>query len=185
MKMLIQILALMGLLMGAAANFTAYADPGQCEVIQQWHVYSVIADCPKPDGTWQCSIIAGKDLDNCYANYNVANISTITPQEDGKYSATCNACYWENTEMYCYCSLWVDGVYEFMQSKIDTNDLLVNANGFMKCFDRVASKCPQGIAPTGYVPPEVVTVTANVTATAIVMATASSEARLEKNGFQA
>ncbi|KAK7959565.1 uncharacterized protein PG986_004419 [Apiospora aurea] len=145
MKMFTQFLAMMALVMCAfTADYPHYADPGQCKTIQQWNGYSVIANCPKDDGTWVCSIL---DLDKCYAN----NAGAITPREDGGFSSSCNDCYWTNTVLHCNCD--INPGHSFMQPKIETNLLLVNANGFMQCFDRVAKKCPHGTAPTGTAPP--------------------------------
>ncbi|KAK8079059.1 hypothetical protein PG994_002866 [Apiospora phragmitis] len=153
MKMLIQFFAMLALLVCVFADdFPQYADPGQCETIQgkqrqltslsikQWSSYSVIANCPKPDGTYQCSIL---DLDKCYANAAGA----ITPRENGDFSSSCNDCYWTNTVLHCNCD--INPGNSFMQPQIETNLLLVNAKGFVQCFDRVADKCPPGVAPAG------------------------------------
>ncbi|KAK8096693.1 hypothetical protein PG999_012637 [Apiospora kogelbergensis] len=172
MKVFTQLLAMLTLLMCAVADFPHYADDGQCETIQQWDKYSVIANCPKPDKTWQCSIL---DLDKCYAN----NKGAITPREDGGFSGSCNDCYWTNTVLHCNCD--IDPGHRFMQPQIETNLLLVNADGFMKCFDRVADKCPHGTSLTGSIPPEV-----DSPAAAAATAAATQVARLkEKKSFQA
>ncbi|KAK7964182.1 hypothetical protein PG988_011156 [Apiospora saccharicola] len=135
MKMIIQFFAVLALLMCALAkDYPPYADFGECETIQQWNQYSVIANCPTPDNKWQCSIL---DLNNCYVNFN----GSITP---GKGNS-CNDCYWTNTVLHCNCD--INPGHSFMQSQVETNDLVVNYQGFMGCYDRVADACPQGTGP--------------------------------------
>ncbi|KAK8062398.1 hypothetical protein PG997_014495 [Apiospora hydei] len=216
MKMFIQFLALMALVMCAfAADYPHYADPGQCKTIQQWNGYSVIANCPKPDGTWVCSILvsnlpvpapsgdpaavtvrrltatfkpARAWLFVCFLLIGPERISTSAtpttlarspPREDGGFSSSCNDCYWTNTVLHCNCD--INPGHSFMQPQIETNLLLVNAKGFMQCFDRVADKCPHGTAPTGTAPPAFAS-----TAPPSATVTPAREARLmEKKAFHA
>ncbi|KAK8063473.1 hypothetical protein PG996_008125 [Apiospora saccharicola] len=166
MKMIIQLFAVLALLMCALAkDYPPYADFGECETIQQWNQYSVIANCPTPDNKWQCSILVseppmppssnsqvaatakrliagvGRDLNNCYVNFN----GSITPGKGGDFSNSCNDCYWTNTVLHCNCDM--NPGHSFMQSQVETNDLVVNYQGFMGCYDRVADACPQGTGP--------------------------------------
>ncbi|KAK7911993.1 hypothetical protein PG985_014474 [Apiospora marii] len=195
MKMIIQLFAVLALVMCALADkdYPPYADFGECETIQltslsikQWDQYSVIANCPTPDNKWQCSILvsdppmptssdshvaatvqrsmagSGTDLDNCYVN----DAGKITPRQGGDFSNSCNDCYWTNTVMHCNCD--INPGHSFLQSQVETNDLVVNYRGFMGCYDRVATECPSGVGPVAptFAPSAIATPAASASAAA-------------------
>ncbi|KAI6083050.1 hypothetical protein F4821DRAFT_245541 [Hypoxylon rubiginosum] len=105
------------------------------------------AYCDTTTGTPQCSIL---DLDLCYRTKG--NDLKLDPMDNGKLSSNCSmdTCSlggggYSATQLHCRCRHDTRR-HKHSPSSTDTNALMSNDNGFLKCFDNNAtfeSDCTQ------------------------------------------
>ncbi|KAI1378091.1 hypothetical protein F4677DRAFT_458794 [Hypoxylon crocopeplum] len=95
--------------------------------------FALRAYCPATSGTPQCSIL---DLNDCYGT----NDGTLVERSGGQFHNRCYArdCSLNGTELECRCATRPkhNGLRNFT---IDTNDLVINDHGTLRCFDHGAS----------------------------------------------
>ncbi|OTB17637.1 hypothetical protein K445DRAFT_9498 [Daldinia sp. EC12] len=120
------------ILTGALAWYAA-ADGGyakDCQsmaVIQSQDNFSLRATC-KAGNKSQCSIL---DLGKCYGT----DAGILKPRDNGNLPR-CRSCVLNGTSLECDCRSSSKGPHH--KSSVDTNDLIVNDNGILKCFDNRA-----------------------------------------------
>ncbi|KAI5925639.1 hypothetical protein F4810DRAFT_659505 [Camillea tinctor] len=80
---------------------------------------------------WICTHL---NLNNCYGNQN----GNLIEQDKGMLGKSCDNCQMDGSVLSCDCNS-DDGK---RRSSIDTNNLVVNQDGWLKCFSYVGDKCP-------------------------------------------
>ncbi|KAI0019863.1 hypothetical protein F4780DRAFT_744384 [Xylariomycetidae sp. FL0641] len=92
------------------------------------------AQCTDDQNRAPCSVL---DIDVCYGN----NDGVIVPWMGGnfltKVDQKCVGCTLDGTKLSCLCQLKDPDL--FNTSTIDTDKLLENENGYLKCYDTVAT----------------------------------------------
>ncbi|KAI1469156.1 uncharacterized protein F4812DRAFT_470251 [Daldinia caldariorum] len=130
-------------LAGAFASY-AIADGGyakDCQdmtIVQSDEIFSLKASC-KVGNKSQCSVL---DLWNCYETDD----GILKPKDKGN-QPRCKSCDLSGTMLECDCPSSHRGHY--VKSSIDTNDLIVNDQGVLKCFNKSADNCAQKPSKSG------------------------------------
>ncbi|KAI1486393.1 hypothetical protein F5X96DRAFT_673704 [Biscogniauxia mediterranea] len=101
------------------------------------------ANCHTPPmgPPWVCTHL---NLNLCYGNQN----GVIVEQDKGMFGKTCDNCQLDGSILSCDCESGGDGNGGKRRSSIDTNNLIVNEKGWLKCYTYIGDKCPPDEQPT-------------------------------------
>ncbi|KAI0599646.1 hypothetical protein F4775DRAFT_591096 [Biscogniauxia sp. FL1348] len=119
-----------------------YSSCFQANILGTSDVFLLLeANCHTPPmgPPWICTHL---NLNLCYGNDN----GVLVARDKGMFGKTCDTCQMDGSVLSCNCE--VDGNAGRRRTSIDTNDLIVNEKGWLKCFTYIGDKCPPDEQPT-------------------------------------
>ncbi|KAI1501526.1 hypothetical protein F5X99DRAFT_408925 [Biscogniauxia marginata] len=135
MKVFITLGLLVGLLVTSCSAAGAYYQSCfQANILGTSDIMLVLeANCHTPPmgPPWICSQL---DLNLCYGN----DKGRIIAKDRGELGKTCDNCQLDGSIFSCDCETGLGGKE---RSSIDTNELVLNQDGWLKCYGYLGERC--------------------------------------------